>query len=170
MRLRRANALWLDRWEAKDPATATSSEPNYGRVFRQLRAQHKHSVSASFAIMRDTEMVGHLSFAPILWGPTMQASAGYWVAESSAGQGIAPVALAKGIDHMIHGWGLHRIEVLVRPENSASLAVVHKVGLRSEGRRTGAVFSDGRWRDHDVFAVTAEDVPTPEMLTFSTFR
>ena len=54
--------------------------------------------------------------------------------------------------------GLHRIEVNVRPENLASLAVVERLGFRSEGTRLRFLHIDGAWRDHLSFALTVEDL------------
>lgn len=166
VQLRQNNAAWLDHWEARDPEmdppeSGAEWTAYYHGLFRALREQHRLGHARSYAILADGTLVGHLTFAPILWGATLQASAGYWVSESYAGRQIAPRALALGIEEMIHGQGLHRIEVLVQRANAASLAVVEKVGLRPEGVRRGAIFVDGAWRDHDVFAVTAEDVGEP---------
>ena len=38
--------------------------------------------------------------------------------------------------------------------------MVEKLGLRPEGLRPRAVHVDGGWRDHLVFALTAEEVAT----------
>ena len=46
----------------------------------------------------------------------------------------------------------------MRPENAASLRVVQKLHLRPEGMRRAAIHVDGAWRDHLVFALTAEEV------------
>lgn len=163
--LRRANSGWLDRWEARDPRIPRERDPDeYARIFNLLRTQHRQGISASYGIFRDRTLVGHVGFAPVLWGATMQAGAGYWVSEEHAGQGIAPIAVAKGIDEMLFTWGMHRIEVLVQEDNAASLSVVHKLGLASEGVRRSAMFVDGRWRDHRVFAVTADEVLAPGVL------
>jgi ribosomal-protein-alanine N-acetyltransferase len=66
------------------------------------------------------------------------------------------VALA--IDHCFTTVGLHRLEIAVRPENTASLRVVHKLGLRQEGEAFHFLHIDGAWRDHLLFAVTSEEV------------
>src|SRR3712207_316746 len=63
------------------------------------------------------------------------------------------------VDHCLFGLGLHRVEVNIRPENSASLRVAHKLGFRYEGRRRRYLHIDGDWRDHETFALTVEDVP-----------
>ena len=53
--------------------------------------------------------------------------------------------------------GLHRVEINIRPENSASLRVVEKLGFREEGVREKYIFIDGAWRDHRSFALVAEE-------------
>ena len=63
------------------------------------------------------------------------------------------------IDHCFQVAGLHRIEVAIRPENSNSLRVVEKLGMRFEGRRARYIHIDGKWCDHDCFAVTVEEAP-----------
>ena len=46
----------------------------------------------------------------------------------------------------------------IRPENSASLRVVEKLGFRREGEAPRYLHIDGGWRDHVLFALTAEEV------------
>ena len=104
-------------------------------------------------------LVGQLTVSSITWGSLRSANIGYWVDEACAGRGITPTAVALAVDHCFGAAGLHRIEVCIRPENAASLRVVHKLGFRSEGLRRAYLHIDGGWRDHESFALTAEDVP-----------
>jgi ribosomal-protein-alanine N-acetyltransferase len=55
--------------------------------------------------------------------------------------------------------GLHRVEIDVRPENTASLRVIEKLGFRYEGIKQRYIHINGDWRDHYIFALTAEEVP-----------
>jgi ribosomal-protein-alanine N-acetyltransferase len=50
------------------------------------------------------------------------------------------------------------VEVNIRVDNDASLAVVRRLGLRDEGIRERYLHIDGAWRDHRSFAVTKEEV------------
>ena len=75
-----------------------------------------------------------------------------------AGRGVAPLAVAVAADYALRAGGLHRIEINIRPENTASLAVVRKLGFRAEGLRQRYLHIDGAWRDHLSFALTAEEV------------
>jgi ribosomal-protein-alanine N-acetyltransferase len=54
---------------------------------------------------------------------------------------------------------LHRIEINIRPENTASLRVVDKIGLRKEGDRPKYLHIDGDWRDHVTYVVMAGEFP-----------
>ena len=67
--------------------------------------------------------------------------------------------MALAADHCWFALGLHRIEIAIRPENTASLRVVDKLGFRFEGERPRYLHIDGDWRDHRVFALNAEEVP-----------
>jgi len=155
--LRADNVQWLRPWEA------TSPEPLITRLaYRQLVRQFDREASEGrlqpFVIETAGRLVGQMHLFGISWGSLRSASAGYWVAESVAGQGIMPIALAAACDHAFLGLGLHRVEVNIRPENIASLRVVEKLGFRDEGLRPRYLHIAGQWRDHRSFALTSEDL------------
>ena len=60
--------------------------------------------------------------------------------------------------------GLHRIEIAIRPENSNSLRVVEKLGIREIGFAPLFLHIDGAWRDHRLFAITVEEWPAGGLL------
>ena len=109
-------------------------------------------------------LVGQMHLFDIVWGSRWTASAGYWLDRRSTGRGLATWALAMAIDHAIFDVGLHRIEVGIRPENAASLAVAHRLELPDEGFRVGQVHVDGAWRDHREFAITAEQLGSQRLV------
>jgi ribosomal-protein-alanine N-acetyltransferase len=53
---------------------------------------------------------------------------------------------------------LHRVEIDIRPENTASLRVAEKLGFRYEGLKQRYIHINGDWRDHYVFALTKEEL------------
>ena len=95
----------------------------------------------------------------ISYGSLSSATIGYWVAQSAAGRGLTPAAVALATDHVFRELGLHRMEICIRPENAASLRVVQKLGFRYEGLRRRYIHIDGDWRYHYAFALTQEEVP-----------
>ena len=70
-----------------------------------------------------------------------------------------PTAVAMATDHCLFELGLHRIEVAIRPENTASLRVVEKLGFTEVGYAPRYLHIDGDWRDHRLFALTVEECP-----------
>ncbi|MHB1473837.1 MAG: GNAT family N-acetyltransferase [Dermatophilaceae bacterium] len=161
--LRAQNLEWLRSWEATAPQGVAVR-----LAFRQLVRQFDREASEGrlqpFVIETEGRLVGQMHLFGIAWGSLRCASAGYWVSESVAGQGIMPLALAAACDHAFVGLGLHRIEVNIRPENTASLRVVEKLGFRDEGLRLRYLHIDGEWRDHRSFALTNEDLGSSSVV------
>lgn len=157
--LRRRNDAWLRPWDATDPENGRVRPP-FATLRRWNERQAKEGTSLPLAIVVDGRLGGQITASPILYGPQRSAVLGYWIDQRLAGRGIVPRAAALMIDHLFAEMGLHRVEVTVRPENTASIRVVQKLGLRPEGLRRSAIHVDGAWRDHLVFALTAEEVVT----------
>ena len=128
-------------------------------MIRDLQRQAKQGRMLPFAVTYDEQMVGQLTVSGISWGSACWGQVGYWVDRGHAGRGVMPTALALATDHCLLTMRLHRIEVAIRPENTASLRVVEKLGFRLEGQAPRYLHIDGAWRDHLLFAVTAEELP-----------
>ncbi len=157
--IRTRNRGWLSPWEATLPP-GTQHQPQSFRVTaRDLRRQARAGRGLPFVTTYDGRMVGQVTVSSITWGSARSGSIGYWIDRALAGRGITPTAVALVIDHCFTAVGLHRIEIAVRPENTASLAVVAKLGLRQEGEAPRYLHIDGDWRDHLLFGITREEVP-----------
>ena len=123
-----------------------------------LKAEAKRGVLLPFVIEVDGAYVGQLTIGNLQRGAVRSAWIGYWVDKEWTGQGIATAAVALGVDHAFGPVGLHRLEATVQPTNAASRTVLTKVGFRHEGLLKRYMDVDGRWRDHDLFAMTTEEV------------
>ena len=160
--LRRVNARWLAPWEATPPGVSPAQPPTRGTylaMWRVLRTQARRGEALPFVVTVDDVLVGQVTVGNVVRGALNAAYVGYWLAESHAGRGIMPTALAMIVDHCFGPVGLHRIEANVRPENDASRRVVAKLGFREEGLRLRYLYIDGAYRDHICYALTVEDVP-----------
>lgn len=155
--LRRRNRDWLQPWDATDPY-ASGPAPSFPAQLRWTQCEGRAGRALVLLILLERRLVGQVSAAPIAYGAQRTAQIGYWVDHRVAGQGIAPRAAALLVDHLLDELSIHRVEVTVRAENAASIAVARKLGLRHEGTRRGAVHVDGAWRDHEVYALLAEDL------------
>lgn len=161
--LRAENIEWLRPWEATSPEP-TAAGLSFRQLLRQFDREAGEGRLQPFVIETEGRLVGQMHLFGIAWGSLRSASAGYWVAQSVAGQGIVPFALAAACDHAFLVLGLHRVEVNIRPENTASLRVVEKLGFREEGLRRLYLHIDGQWRDHRSFALTTEDLGPRSMV------
>lgn len=157
--LRARNDAWLAPWESLPPGEQRAPTP-FGRLRRGFDRAARDGVVLPFVVDVDGEAVGSMHLFDVMWGSRRAGSAGYWLDRGATGHGYATWALALLVDHALGEAGLHRVEVGIRPENTASLAVVARLGLPEEGVRRGLMHVDGAWRDHRCFAVVAEDLQT----------
>lgn len=158
-RLRSENAEWLSPWEATLPKSSTGAPRSYRQMVHGLRSQAVDGRALPFVITYDDEMVGQITVSGITWGSARWAQVGYWIAKSHAGRGITTMAVAMATDHSFEAVGLHRMEIAIRPENTASLRVAEKLAFDRVGIAPRYLHIDGDWRDHVLFAITAESVP-----------
>jgi len=153
--LRTANRDWLTPWEATVPAGVPQPAVTFAAFVRKERRAWRRGESFAAVVLAHGELVGRVSIGGIRWGAERGGAVGYWIGEAHAGRGITPRAVRLLIDYAF-AQGLHRLEIAVRPENHASLAVVRKLGFREEGVRSSFLYIDGDWRDHRIFAATAD--------------
>jgi len=157
--LRRENADHVRPWEPTLPPGVTTRLPvSYRQFVSDLDREAAADRAMPWCIEVGGRIVGQVHIFGIVRAAQQSAAAGYWLAESASGQGIATRALAVAIDHALGPAGLHRVEVNIRLDNDRSLALVRRLRLREEGVRERYLHIDGSWRDHLSFAVTAEEV------------
>ncbi len=157
--VRARNADWLSPWEATVPPGTGEDVPSFGQMVARFRAEARAGRTMAWAMTLDGRLIGQVTVAGITLGSLRAASVGYWIDSRVAGQGLTPMAVAMASDYCFGALKLHRIEIVIRPENTASLRVVEKLGFRSEGPRPAYLHIDGGWRDHEVFALNADEVP-----------
>jgi [ribosomal protein S5]-alanine N-acetyltransferase len=160
-RIRLRDREHLERWEPAAPGTwddrnGTLAWPGQ---WSSLRALARRGLTLPFVITVDGQLAGQVTVGNVIRGSLCSAWVGYWVGSHAVGGGVAPAAVALVIDHCFSVAGLHRVEATVRPENTASLRVLEKLGFRKEGLFKRYLDVAGAWRDHLCFALTAEDVP-----------
>jgi [ribosomal protein S5]-alanine N-acetyltransferase len=156
---RRRNAEWLRPWDATVPPGGDPRPTSYAAVVRRLNRMARQGTTFPFAVEVGGEFAGQLTVSNIVRGSAQFASMGYWLDQRFAGRGVMPLAVAMAIDHCFFAAGLHRIEICIRPENTNSLRVVEKLGIREIGYAPRFLHIDGDWRDHRIYAITKEEVP-----------
>ena len=160
--VRSRNQAWLAPWDATPPAPTKA--PVSAHVGARVRwDQARRGTSLPWILRLATKAspaIGQVTVSNIVYGSALFASMGYWIDRKYAGFSIMPVAVALATDYCFITLGLHRMEICIRKENRASLRVVEKLGFHYEGRRPKYIHIAGDWRDHEVFALYSEEVPS----------
>lgn len=159
-RIRLADRAHLEPWEPTGEAdwAARHSPAAWPPVCSSLRSEARRGRMLPFVIELDGRFCGQLTIGNVTHGALRSAWIGYWVSSAATGGGVATGALALGLDHCFGPVQLHRVEATVRPENTASRAVLTKVGFREEGLLRRYLDVDGGWRDHLLVALTVEEI------------
>ncbi|MBV9921826.1 MAG: GNAT family N-acetyltransferase [Pseudonocardia sp.] len=157
--VRRRNAVWLQPWDATVPPGGAERPATFRSLVRRMRRLARDGLAMPFVVEVEGRFAGQVTVNNIVRGSAQFASVGYWLDRDVAGRGVMPTAVALVIDHCFRSAGLHRVEVAIRPENSNSLRVVEKLGIREMGYAPRYLHIDGAWRDHRIYAITVEECP-----------
>ncbi|WP_420848824.1 GNAT family N-acetyltransferase [Paenibacillus antarcticus] len=108
--------------------------------------------------LKDTdEIIGRIALTGIARGPFQNAFMGYYIDQQHNGKGYATEAVSLCLSNAFDEIGLHRVEAGVMPRNLPSIHVLEKAGFRREGLAQTYLKINGKWEDHILFAITADD-------------
>lgn len=111
-----------------------------------------------FLFLRETDaLVGVANLSEIVRGVFLSAYLGFYGHAGYAGQGLVREGVQLLVRHAFRKLKLHRLEANVQPANRSSLALVRALGFRKEGLSRRYLKIGGRWRDHERWALLAED-------------
>lgn len=123
-----------------------------------LRRFTDGSARGFFVVLAATdELVGVVNLSEIVHGNFQSAYLGYYVFAPHARQGLMAEALGLSLQCAFASIGLHRVEANVQPGNTGSVQLVKKLGFRQEGFSPHYLKVGGRWRDHQRWALLAEE-------------
>lgn len=135
------------------------------------RAEARSDRLYSFVLSFRGSLVGQVTVGGVTRGSQSSAYIGYWIGQKHARKGITSTGVALAVDHCFEDLDLNRVEINVRPENSASIKLVEKLGFGYEGLRRKYLHIDHEWRDHHSYALLKSDVPNGLITRFgSGFR
>ena len=105
----------------------------------------------------DGAIIGFFNLSQITRGLLQSAYLGYAAGKPFAGQGYMREGLELVLRHAFLTLRLHRVEANIQPGNRASLALARGAGFRREGFSPRYLKIGGRWRDHERWAILAEE-------------
>jgi ribosomal-protein-alanine N-acetyltransferase len=103
------------------------------------------------------EIAGVANLSEIVRGVFQSTYLGFYASSRYAGRGLMKEGLHLVLRQAFQNLGLHRVEANVQPENTRSLALVQALGFRKEGFSPRYLKLGGAWRDHERWALLAED-------------
>jgi ribosomal-protein-alanine N-acetyltransferase len=112
----------------------------------------------AFCIRAGGGLVGRLTLSQVFRKAFRNCYLGYWVGEEHNGRGYATEAVRSAVGYAFGDLGLHRVQANVMTKNPRSARVLTKAGFRKEGLALRYLQIAGRWEDHDMYAITAEDL------------
>lgn len=146
------------RWVAP-PASA----PAYRAYL--LRARRPNQ-AVFFVIHRATNtLAGVVNVSEIVRGNFQSAYLGYYAFTPHAGHGFMKEGLGLVLDAAFGRLRLHRVEANIQPDNAASAALARALGFRLEGRSPRYLKVARAWRDHDRWALLADEWQAPRPAT-----
>ena len=107
--------------------------------------------------VEDGRIVGVMNLSQIARGNLQSAYLGYYAGEPYAGRGYMTEGIRLLLRRAFEELKLHRIEANIQPGNLASIALVKRAGFVKEGYSRRYLKICGRWRDHERWAIIAED-------------
>lgn len=107
--------------------------------------------------LSDGAIIGFFNLSQIVRRALQSAYLGYAVGKTYAGQGYMREGLELVLRRAFTELRLHRIEANIQPGNRASIALARGAGFRREGFSPRYLKIGGRWRDHERWAILADD-------------
>lgn len=108
--------------------------------------------------VEDEALVGVFNLSQIFRGGFQNAYLGYFGSARHTGQGYMTAGMHLLLRYAFRSLRLHRLEANIQPGNTASIALMKRCGFRKEGFSPRYLKVGGRWRDHERWAITREDL------------
>jgi [ribosomal protein S5]-alanine N-acetyltransferase len=105
----------------------------------------------------DRAILGFFNLSHITRGSLQSAYLGYAVGSPYAHLGYMREGLELVLREAFVTLRLHRIEANIQPGNNASIALARGAGFSREGFSPRYLKIGGRWRDHERWAILADD-------------
>jgi [ribosomal protein S5]-alanine N-acetyltransferase len=145
VRSRRLHGSWV---------TAPSSSAEYRLYMKERQGPRCYKY---FVCDDAGQLCGVINLSEVVHGSFQSAYLGYYALSPHAGKGFMSAGLSLVLDLAFGELGLHRLEANIQPKNLRSIELVKRAGFRCEGLSLRYLKIAGRWRDHERWAITAEE-------------
>jgi ribosomal-protein-alanine N-acetyltransferase len=105
----------------------------------------------------DGALVGVFNISEIVRGPLQSGYLGYYAFAPHAGHGYMREGIELLLRQAFLRYKLHRLEANIQPGNEASIRLARGAGFHKEGFSPRYLKINGRWCDHERWALLADD-------------
>jgi ribosomal-protein-alanine N-acetyltransferase len=158
--LRRSSRAHLEPWEPIPPSGLDLYSPE---AFDRELETHNTEREQRWLIIEvaSGSIAGRIAMTSIERGPFQNGRFGYWLGQAFEGRGLMTEALELAVSHSFRprelgGLGLHRVCANIMPCNDRSRSLLERVGFVREGLSPRYLQIQGRWEDHERWALTIE--------------
>lgn len=130
----------------------------FRRRVRHYAREAREDLGYAFLIFdHSNRLVGGLTLSNVRRGVTQSATVGYWLGAPHVGRGLMRAAIAAIVPFAFDALRLHRLDAAVMPCNRPSIRRLEEAGFVREGLARRYLKIRGRWEDHLLYALLAED-------------
>ena len=135
-----------------------TSAPRTAKEFNHYVKRFTSPNQIGFWILTESgEIAGVVNVSEIIRGRFRSGYLGYYSFVPHSGRGYMTAGLRAVVSKAFRSLGLHRLEANIQPGNVKSRQLVRRLGFKKEGYSPRYLKIAGRWRDHERWAITAED-------------
>jgi ribosomal-protein-alanine N-acetyltransferase len=134
--------------------TAPGDPQSWRRYLQRLERDNE----AGYLVRRigDNAICGVVNLNVITYEALCSAYLSYYAVQKFAGRGYMKEGLRQVIDLAFSELGLHRVEANIQPGNERSIRLVESLGFVCEGYSPRYLMINGKWRDHERWAILAD--------------
>lgn len=141
-------------WLSFDTRTRDETASMLRGIIERSHAEPRAEYYLAVTLATSDDVIG---FARLGLDGVQAGKLGYAIKADHWGHGYATDAARALIGFGFATLHLHRISAAIGPDNAASIAVVQHLGFTYEGRIRDHVFTNGAWRDSQLYSVLAKE-------------
>lgn len=107
--------------------------------------------------LTDHSIIGVININEIVMGVFQSGYLGFYVFKEYSGKRLMSEGLSLVLFYYFKQLKLHRLEANIQPDNKKSILLIKSKNFRHEGFSQKYLKINNMWRDHERFAMTAED-------------
>jgi [ribosomal protein S5]-alanine N-acetyltransferase len=134
------------------------SPPRTANAFARNLKRYGLTTHVGYWILTENnELAGVVNINEIVRGRFRSGYLGYYAFVPHDGHGYMTAGVRTMLSRAFRSLRLHRLEANIQPGNDRSRRLVQNLGFRLEGFSPRYLRVGGKWRDHERWALTAEE-------------